>query len=178
MRAAASISAVVLASALAASAAPAQRATVGLRAHTERIVMDTVGQEIEMAFETGRVYHATVVAFESMKIPVTLSDSGRGLVGNLQLIKSGSLGGAPFTRWINCGSTMTGPRAATYRITMPIVAMLDATGPGKSRVRIALVAQAQDMQGASTEPVLCSSSGALEKRLQDTILKHLIASSQ
>lgn len=167
----------VIACAVSTSAASAQRATVGLRASTERIVMDTVGQQIAVPHQVDRVYHATILAFETLKIPVTLADSGQRMVGNLKLVKSNSLAGSSFTRWISCGSSMTGLRAATYRITMPIVVMLDPDGAEKSKLRVALVAQAQDMQGASTEPVMCGSTGALEKRIQETILTHLSASS-
>jgi hypothetical protein len=154
----------------------AQRVLVSLRAHPAPIAMDTLGPAVNVNAAFTRVYHATVLAFEGLKIPLKLQDSVAGRVGNLGLTQSRQLAGSRLSRFLDCGSTLTGLRADSYRIEMPLIAILARVGPQTTRVRVALVGSARDMSGPSTDPVLCLSTGVLEKQIHDAIVRHLAAS--
>jgi hypothetical protein len=161
---------------LAPRVAEGQRVIVTLRAHPTPIVMDTIGHPVEVNAPFQRVYLAAVLAFEGLKIPLETRDSVAGRVGNLNLTQSRRLAGSNLSRFLDCGSTMTGLRADSYRIEMPLIVLLDRAGQAKTRVRVGLVASARDMSGTSTEPVLCLSTGVLEARIHESIGRHVAAS--
>ena len=64
---------------------------------------------------------------------------------------------------------MTGPNADGYRLTIAAVVMIEALPNGNSRVGVALVGSAQDVQGASKDPVACGSNGFTEARIETLI---------
>jgi hypothetical protein len=154
----------------------AQRAIVSLPGIHGVIHMDTLGQADVVDAPAYRVYHAAVLAFEGMKIPLQVRDSARGLVGNLELVQTRRVAGTNLSTFLSCGSTITGLRADSYRLTMPLLVMLDPLAQNRTQVRVALIASARDMQGSSTEPVPCNSTGVLERRIRTSIDQHLAAS--
>ncbi|MGQ0765993.1 MAG: hypothetical protein ACT4OZ_10035 [Gemmatimonadota bacterium] len=158
--------------------ATAQRVLVSIPGIQGPIQMDTVGTPVAIAAPVARAWHAAMLAFEELKVPARTADSARGLVANLDLVQSRRLGGSNLSRYLSCGSTMTGLRADSYRLTMPIAVFLSAASPEQTRVRVALVASARDMSGPSTEPVPCQSTGALEDRIVKAIQGHIAASAR
>jgi hypothetical protein len=56
---------------------------------------------------------------------------------------------------------------------MPLVVILDPVGSDSTRIRIALIASAQDAAGSSNQAVYCGSTGALETRLQRAIAEQV-----
>ena len=64
---------------------------------------------------------------------------------------------------------MTGPNADAYRVTLAIAALIDATGPNTSRLRLTVLAGAESTEGASKTAVACATSGVLEERILRTI---------
>jgi hypothetical protein len=154
----------------------AARAMVSIPGISAVVLMDTLGEAREVDGPFGRVYHATVLAFQGLKIPLDVTDSTSGLVGNLRLVQSRRIAGTNLSQFLSCGSSITGPRADSYRLTMPLVVLLDRLPGDRTRVRVALLASARDMAGNSTEPVPCTTTGALEERIRKSIDQHLAAS--
>ena len=150
--------------------ARAQQPTVRLRTalpgYPDPIALDTVANYTEMKAAPGVVFNAAVEAFKTLDIPVTVRDSIHGTVGNLGWIKLRQLAGKTMSTSFNCGSGMTGPNADAYRLTIAAVVMIDALPNGNSRVGVALVGSAQDVQGASKDPVACGSNGYTEGRIE------------
>jgi hypothetical protein len=163
---------------LAMNAAVAQpaRGRVNLPGFRETIVLDTLAVAFELEAPPGRAFVATVAALEAIKIPLEVKDSVGGLVGNLRLTIMRRLAGEPMSRLLNCGSTMTGPSADSYRIHSALLAIIDPLPENRTRLRVAFAAGARDISGNSTEPVSCGSSGVFELRLADRI-KALLKSS-
>jgi hypothetical protein len=154
-----------------ASALSAQnvRARVGRAGFPTQIALDTIGLPVQIAAPAGKTYRAVIAAFEELKIPITTKDSINGLVGNFSLVLAHSLAGSQMSRWFNCGIGMTGPNADTFRLDIAVAALLDKVTADTTRLRIGMVAGAQDMQGNAKEAVPCATSGALEQKLEELI---------
>lgn len=149
------------------------RLRVALPAFGAQVVMDTLGEVREIAAPPGKVYTAAALVLRNLKIPIDVQDSLGGMVGAAKLIRSRNLAGSALSRFLECGSNMTGPRADTHRVQMPLLLLMDATPTGTTRLRIALVGSAQDNSGTSNTPVMCGSTGALENQLRRAIDQQL-----
>jgi hypothetical protein len=156
--------------AVSASALPAQqyRARVRLPAYPAVIALDTLAVRSELtAAPAGEVFTVAAAALEhELKIDLRLRDSTAGVVGNLEIVKMRRLGNAAMSRYVSCGSGMTGPNADNYRIFLAIAAFVDSIAPDKTRLGVAVAAAAQDLQGSSKAPVACSSTGAAEGQIR------------
>ena len=154
------------------------RIRVALPAFGAQIVLDTIGEVQVVPAPTGKVFTAATMVLQNYKIPTDISDSASGLLGAVKLMRSRNVAGSALSRYLECGSGMTGLRADTHRIQMPLLLMLDPDATGGTRLRIALIASAQDNSGTSNQPVPCGSTGALENQLRKAIseqLQHLPA---
>lgn len=152
---------------LCASNLGAQYARVRVRppGYQSQLALDTIGLPNVVAASSGKTYRAVVAAFDELKVPLDTHDSLGGVVGNLNLTRSRSLAGSQMSRWLNCGTGITGPNADNWRVYIAIAAILDRMAADSTRIRIGMVAGAQDMQGNSKDPVVCVTSGALEAKL-------------
>jgi hypothetical protein len=161
-----------------AEALPGQnpRARVWLPGFTTQAALDTLTVPEELDAPYGKVYTAVVAAFDELKIPLDTRDSARGVVGNLTLTKRVSLAGSSMSRWLNCGTGITGPNADNWRIYIAVVALLDRVSTSnKTQIRVAMLAGSQDMQGNSKDPVVCASSGGLETKVLELVKKRISA---
>jgi hypothetical protein len=111
----------------------------------------------------GPAFQALMAIYNHLEIPVRTMDQTRGVIGvqNHQAIRS--FAGQQMVRLLDCGNSLTGPNAATYRINLTVLSHLEATPDGGSRVRTQLEATGTPAGGgASTPPVTCRSTGRLE----------------
>ena len=77
------------------------------------------------------------------------------------------------SRLLNCGSGMTGPNADSWRIYISVFALVEGKGSDKSVLRVGFIAGAQDIQGASKDPVACGTTGIFETMFGDRVRKRL-----
>jgi len=148
----------------------AQRPTaVRLPGHAGPMSLDSGTVDVILPASAGAVFFAARQVFFELKIPAPIADSAGGYLINGRFIKLRSLAGAPLSTYVNCGSGMTGPNADSYRVTMAIAALINATGPNTSRLRLAVLAGAENTEGVSKSAVACGSSGLLEERIARTI---------
>ena len=64
----------------------------------------------------------------------------------------------------NCGTGMTGPNAASYRIYLSLLISVVDDQPRGSLVGVTVSAAARDMtSGATADRITCGSSGQLER---------------
>ncbi|MBC7896835.1 MAG: hypothetical protein H7066_15570 [Cytophagaceae bacterium] len=145
------------------------RMRIALPAFGAQIVMDTIGEVQDVAAPPMKVFRAASMVLTNLRIAIDVSDSTAGLVGAAKLTRSRNLGGRALSRYLECGSNMTGPRADSHRVQMPLLLMLDPGTEGTTRLRIALVASAQDNSGTSTQAVVCATTGVLEGELRKAI---------
>ena len=150
------------------------RMRIALPAFGAQVVMDTIGEVQEVAAPQMKVFRAASMVLNNLRIAIDVSDSTIGLVGAAKLTRSRNLGGRALSRYLECGSSLTGPRADSHRIQMPLLFMLDPGAEGTTKLRIALVASATDNAGVSTQPVACASTGVLEGELRKAIKAQIL----
>lgn len=155
---------------LAATSVGAQRPTaVRLPGFAAPMALDSGSVDVTLPASAGAAFFAARQVFFELKIPTPLADSARGYLINGRFVKLRSLAGSPLSTYLNCGSGMTGPNADSFRVTMAIAALFDATGPNTSRLRLTVLAGAESTEGVSKSAVACGSSGVLEERILKTI---------
>lgn len=146
------------------------RARVRLPTHSQVIALDTLAIRTELAAPAAEVFAVTAAVLElELKIDLKTRDSTAGLVGNLELVKMRTLGRSPLSRYVSCGSGMTGLNADNYRIFLAVLAFVDPLPGNKTRLGVAVTAGAQDVQGNAKQPVACGSTGALEGHVRRTV---------
>lgn len=146
------------------------RARVRLPGYSQIIVLDTLAARVEVPAPAAEVFTVTAAALEhELQIELATRDSANGVVGNLSLTKMRRLGKSPLSRYLSCGSGMTGPNADAYRIYLAVVALIDPLPNNRSRLGVAVAAGAQDVQGNSKLPIACGSTGALETQIRRVV---------
>jgi hypothetical protein len=73
------------------------------------------------------------------------------------------------TQFVDCGSGMTGPKAASYRIYMSLLTQISGDGKGGTIVQTTFVPMGQDISQGSTDRIPCGTTGRLEQLVLDRI---------
>ncbi|MEO7997815.1 MAG: hypothetical protein ABI852_10245 [Gemmatimonadaceae bacterium] len=107
--------------------------------------------------------------FSQLDIPVTIDDVKQDAIGNTDFQKSARIGNHPMSEFVDCGSTAIGPRAATHRMYMSLITIVDSLSARRTRVKSTLAVSARDLSAASNARLHCSSTGALERLLGDSV---------
>lgn len=155
-------------------AAQPPRLIVKLRASPTQVALDTVALAREQVPATpAETFAALRAVYEELKIPRTVDDSAHGQLGTLRLVRTSSLAGERMAAYLNCGSGMTGAYADSWRITMGIASFVRTARDGSTTVATGFVAQADDMDGASKEPIMCGSTGVLETRIASMVKERI-----
>jgi len=108
------------------------------------------------------VWLAVKKVYADMEIPITLEDPPNHQIGNKNFYKSRKLAGQPMTQFVDCGESMTGLKAASYRIYITSVTRVSPNSKGGSNVQTLFVASGQDMGGESADRITCGSTGRFE----------------
>ena len=117
------------------------------------------------------VWDVLPAAYESLGIPISMSDAGARTLGNAGFNVRRRLGSVPLVRYIDCGTTQGGPSAETYDIRLVINSVVRA---GEASTTLATTVEAMGKPVAfSGEYIRCSSSGVLETRIADAVKARL-----
>lgn len=111
------------------------------------------------SFEVTRA--AAVTVLEELKISATTNDPA-GLVGNGGFTLLRSLGSDRLSKYFDCGVGLSGPQADAWRLTVAVMLWVERAGNDSSRVRMALVAGARDLDASARRYTGCGSTGVLE----------------
>src|SRR5689334_2600356 len=111
-----------------------------------------------------RAWPALVQTYAGFAVPLQGADARGRMIATQYFHAHSSFAGERLSRWLECGSTLTGDIATTYEITLRFGSLLDTSAVGRTIVRTAVVATAI-ATGTGTTPVQCSSRGSLEKRI-------------
>lgn len=150
------------------------RPTVTLPGFRGLIRLDTVGTAVELDAAPGQVMTALQEAFVDIGVQPDI-DAAKGYVGKFDIKTQRRFAKSQMSALIDCGFRDRGPNADFYRVHMAILGIVKPAGTGKSNLRIALAAGAQDNAGPLADPIACGSSGKLEERMRAFVqgkLKH------
>ena len=112
--------------------------------------------------------------YPDLGIPIGTMVSGTGQIGNTNYRVPGHrLKTTQLSRIIECGQeSVSGGRADVDEITLNVLSTVKPVGDSGSVVSTVLTATARP-QGTSSDPVHCATSGALERMINDRVVKAL-----
>ena len=176
-----------LAPALLFAAACAPAATPATPAPDRILAVDTDGRVIRrstadenaratIAAPIDKVWPALVLAYADMGIDPSVADRGAGRYGNGNFLAPKRIAGRNLGEFFNCGSGLTGPYIENGRLTANVVTTVQA-GPDGTTTLASTYASGtlRRNDGTSTDPIVCSSTGALEEALRRGIEKRVAA---
>lgn len=140
------------------------RPSVMLPGFRGMIRLDTVGVATEFDASAERVMSALREAFVELGVQPDV-DLAKGYVGKLDLKATRRFAKERLSSLLDCGVRDKGPNADFYRVHMALAGMVKPGANGKTSLRIAFAAGAQD-SGPLGDPVACGSSGQLEERVR------------
>ena len=111
-----------------------------------------------------KAWSALVQTYVGFGVPLQGADAARKVIATQSVHAHGTFAGERMSRWLECGSNITGEIATNYEITLRLGSMLDTAVAGRTIVRTSLTATAV-APGGGTTPVECSTRGALERRI-------------
>ena len=117
-----------------------------------------------------RVFDAVKAVYDEIGVPVGTHDPTTGRIGNLDFWKLRRFANEPMSTFIHCGESFTGPVANNYRIYMSLMSIVRPDGKGAAELETAFTAQAQNMEGSSSDRIACGTTGRLEERIKKAVL--------
>lgn len=108
-------------------------------------------------------------AYFELGIDPKTSDPAAGRIGNRAFIAYTQLRSTALHEYVNCGTTMTGLAADSYRVQFSVMSTVSPEGAG-SKIVTDLVARAND-PGTSKGWLTCTSTGVLEARVHALVKK-------
>jgi len=122
-----------------------------------------------LAAAPATVWTAAKQVYASLEIPIGIENPAAHLIGNQNFYKSRQMAGEPMTQFVDCGSGMTGAKAASYRIYMSLMTNISGDGKGGTVVQTTFTALGQDVSQGSTDRIPCGSTGRLEQLVLDRL---------
>ncbi|HEX3867241.1 MAG TPA: hypothetical protein VHV78_10825 [Gemmatimonadaceae bacterium] len=109
------------------------------------------------------VWGAAKAVYADMGVPVTIENPSAHQIGNNSFYKTRTFAGEPMAQLVDCGTGMDGPKAASYRIYMSLLTIIQPDGKGGTDVQTTFVPIGQDMSGGASDRIPCGTTGHLEE---------------
>ena len=136
------------------------------RGRSGNVMLDSLALWDDVSAPRSITFDAVVRVIKNhVKLPVEQADTISMVVYNKRLIASSRLAGQPMSRFLRCGTGLTGDHADLWRITLAYAVFVETVSADKSRVGVALFATARNTDGVSTSAVACGSTGVLEREI-------------
>lgn len=116
-----------------------------------------------------RAWSALVQTYAGLGVPIQGMDPAGRMIATNYVRAHSTFAGERLSRWLDCGSSITGDIATMYEITLRFGTLIDTSVTGRSILRTAVGATAV-APGSGTTPVNCNTRGALEKRIASLVL--------
>lgn len=149
-------------------AAQQSRPSVSLPGFRGLVRLDTVGTAVDFDDPADRVMSVLQEAFTDIGVQPDV-DAAKGYVGKFDIKTQRRFAKVQLSSLVECGSGSKGPNADFYRVHMALLGMVTPGANGKTNLRIAVAAGAQDFAGPLADPIACSSTGKLEERMRTFI---------
>ncbi len=150
------------------------RVRIGIIGHAGPVAVDSLATIMPIAAPTGATFAAVSKVFsEELRIPIDSRDSLRGVVGVSSVARMRTFANARISKWLNCGTGITGLNADNWRVFITAFAFVDRADSASTTLRLAIVGGARDVAGSSTEPVACGSNGTFESLVAERVKRNL-----
>jgi len=153
------------------------RVVVVVPGQLTQVLSDTMGTPYDVPFPIARAYSALLRVYAELKVPAEVKDSSAGQIGSEMFYRQNSIGGKQISTYLSCGDGITGPNADYYRVYMNIWSTLVPKGDHAAVLRTAYLAGAVNVSEGSRQPMPCESTGRLEIRIHQMLLKRLTLGS-
>jgi hypothetical protein len=157
-----------------AASAQNARVRIGIIGHPGPVAVDSLATIMSIGAPAGATFAAVARVFaEELRIPIDSRDSLRGVVGVSSVARMRTFANARISKWLNCGSGITGLNADNWRVFITAFAFIDRADSAHTTLRLAIVGGARDVAGSSTEPVACGSTGNFESLVAERVKANL-----
>ena len=165
----------LLLSGLAAAPLAAQRTrtVIVVPGQLTEVVTDTMGTVFDIPYPPGQVYKALLAVFQELKIPTEVQEPALGRLESNVFFRSGSLAGKQISTYLSCGDGITGPYADTYRVYMVAMSTVGTKDAQNATLRTIFLGGAVAVAEGAHQPMACDSTGRLEIRIQQMVMKKL-----
>jgi hypothetical protein len=116
-----------------------------------------------------RVLAVIKAVYDEVGIPSATVDATSGTISAPTFNKMRKFGNENLSMYFNCGDSLNGNIANTYRIYITVVTAVRANGKGGAELETALTGSAADMGGASSGRVQCGTTGRLEEMIENGV---------
>ena len=120
------------------------------------------------------VWDGLLAALTLRHVSPTILDRASGRVGDTSMVLMRKWNGHQLSRYFNCGSTITGPRADEERVRAVLLAQLTRLTGDTVAVAVHFSGGATPINsGASGTPAQCTSTGRAESELLDEVIQRV-----
>ncbi len=130
-----------------------------------RLSSDIRSIEGEILAPRDSVWSALPAMWQALGIPVASIDRARGTLRSGRFRAPHSLGGKSLRELVDCGYSVTGPRADIWEVSMEIMTVVQPANSARTRIATQIISDARPRDGTSTQGVSCGSLGELERTL-------------
>jgi hypothetical protein len=116
----------------------------------------------EVPVPPATVWAAVKKVYGDLEIPITVDNPPGHQFGNANFFRSRSIAGTAMEMLVDCGSGMTGPKAASYRIYISLLTDVRPDGKGGTTVQTTFLTAGQDI-AAGGDRITCASTGRFER---------------
>lgn len=122
-----------------------------------------------------RAFAAVREVYAELGVPFAMNDPAIGRIGNTNFFKTHKFGNEAISTYLNCGNSITGSAADSYRVYISLVSMVRPDGQGTTELETSFTAQAQNMEGTAGDRIACGTTGRLEERIRKSVLQKVAA---
>ena len=138
-----------------------------------RVITDTMGTPYPVPFAPDQVYRALLKVYAELKLPAEIKDSVKHSVESNMFYRQGTVAGKQISGYLSCGESITGPNADSYRVYMNMWTTVTPSAEDRAVIKTVLLAGAVNVMEGSRQPMPCESTGRLEVRIHQMVLKQL-----
>jgi hypothetical protein len=113
-----------------------------------------------------KVWPAMVLSYADLGIAPGVADRAQGRYGNGNFIAPRRMMGRALGEFFSCGSGLTGPYIDSGRLSANVVTVLQPGPDGTTSATTYARGTLRRNEGTSNDPIVCSSTGALEEQLR------------
>ena len=146
----------------------------GVRSISLRTTEDVYVSEDTLPRTTGNVYRQLAATYDEMGIPITKVNAEARLIGAVETRLRGDLAGNPISKYLRCGTSITGSIADQYQVYLTVVTQLESLETGEDGVYTHLSAIAQQ-GGRSGNNIRCATRGVLERDIFEHLQRKILS---
>jgi hypothetical protein len=158
--------------------------TLGAATPPAGVITSSTGADVRLSVDTDpsehlvkgslkSVWAALADVYESLPVPLDFADPRGYRAGNTHWITRSSIGSRRMSTFLRCGIGPAGPLADSHRISMQVLTELKSISSDTTAVLTQVNATAAAVDGSSTAPVTCATTGALESSIVAGLRKKL-----